>query len=322
MGSLRLGTHNVNGIRASLRRGFAEFWDSSDADVVGLQEVRCRVADLPERAFGRYHTTLEPGTAAGRNGVAVLTRTAPVRVRSLSGSAVAIPAGGSPVGIPAERIANRDLAPFAGEGRYVEVDLADAPVRVASIYLPKGATPEPPGWEPIGERPPRGWEHDQAKYDRKMRFLRGLSRLLVASRREAAGEGREFVIVGDFNIAHTARDLRNWRSNQRSEGFLPEEREWFGSVLGARRLVDVVRHLHGDVDGPYTWWSWLGQSFNKDTGWRIDYHLASPRLARAATSAHIAREDSYEARMSDHCPVVVDYDLTRLPPAPGAALTD
>ncbi|WP_353081360.1 exodeoxyribonuclease III [Tessaracoccus lapidicaptus] len=296
---MRIGTHNVNGIRAALRRGFRRYWDETAADVVALQEVRCRVDDLPLEAFADYHVTLDTGLLPGRNGVAVLTRVKPARVRALDGTAYQFGPGLVPEAVPAERIVNRDLARFATEGRYLEVDLAHAPVRVASLYLPKGAA----------------WPHEEGseeKYQRKMRFMRGFARLLTASRREAAAEGREFLVMGDFNIAHTRQDLRNWRTNQRSEGFLPEEREWFGSILGARSLVDVVRHLHPGADGPYTWWSWRGQAWTNDAGWRIDYHLASAALARSATAAWVGREASYEDRISDHSPVVADYDTAAL----------
>ena len=113
--------------------------------------------------------------------------------------------------------------------------------------------------------------------------------------------------MGDLNIAHTRQDLRNWRSNQANVGFLPEERAWFDSILGPRTLVDVVRRLHPDAEGPYSWWSWMGNAFTNDTGWRIDYHLATPALARAARTGGTDRPLSYEARLSDHAPVVVDY---------------
>ncbi|ABG95683.1 possible exodeoxyribonuclease III, C-terminal [Rhodococcus jostii RHA1] len=87
------------------------------------------------------------------------------------------------------------------------------------------------------------------------------------------------------------------------------EREWFDSILSPRALVGVVRQHHPGVDGPYSWWSWLGQGFVNDTGWRIDYHLATPRLAQAAVAAGTDREPAADRRMSDHAPVVVDYDL-------------
>ncbi|WP_040284749.1 exodeoxyribonuclease III [Tessaracoccus massiliensis] len=292
---MRIGTHNVNGIRAALRRGYREFWDQTDADVVALQEVRCRVADLPLEAFHGYHVTLDAGTLAGRNGVALLTREKPVHIRALSRVVTTISPDGTLEDVDSERIVSRDLAPFSGEGRYVEADLADAPLRVASLYLPKGAA----------------WPYEEgseAKYQRKMRFMRGLARVLTASRREAAAQGREFLVVGDFNIAHTKQDLKNWRTNQKSEGFLPEERDWFSSVLSPRSLVDVVRRLHPDADGPYSWWSWRGQAWANDAGWRIDYHLASPGLAQRATRAWVGREETYDGRISDHSPVLVDYD--------------
>ncbi len=298
--TLVLGSHNVNGIRAALRRGFRAFWDAEGADVIALQEVRCRLADLPSGAFAGYHTALQTGTLPGRNGVAVMTRQPPAAVRTLSGHALLAGPDGSFFNAEVQHLPNRDLALFSHEGRYIEVDLADAPVRVASLYLPKGAAP------------PFETEKDEEKYARKMRFLKGLSRLLTRSRREAAAAGREFVVVGDFNVAHQKLDLKNWRTNQRSEGFLPEEREWFSSVVGPRRLVDVTRRLHPDTSGPYSWWSWRGQAFTNDAGWRIDYHLASPGLARTATSAWVAREKDYESRISDHSPVLVSYDLAGL----------
>ncbi len=166
---IRIGTHNVNGIRAALRRGFRGYWDETTADVVALQEVRCRVDDLPLEAFDGFHVTLDAGQLAGRNGVAILTRRAPERVRSLAAVVTEISPGGRPTDLSAERIVNRDLAAFSHEGRYVEVDLADAPVRVASLYLPKGAA----------------WPYEEGteeKYLRKMRFMRGLARAFSQAR--------------------------------------------------------------------------------------------------------------------------------------------
>src|SRR5690606_17465096 len=193
--------------------------------------------------------------------------------------------------------------PFVAEGRYLEVDLADAPLTIACLYLPKGGLPahlQRPGR--MREAPDGG-----ARYARKMGFMAAFSRYLTRTRRAAAANGREFLLMGDLNIAHTPQDLANWRRNQSNDGFLPEEREWLGDQLSPRTLVDVVRRLHPDQDGPYSWWSWLGQSFAKDAGWRIDYHLATPRLARRAVRAEVDREHRGE-RLSDHSPVVVDYD--------------
>ena len=113
--------------------------------------------------------------------------------------------------------------------------------------------------------------------------------------------------MGDMNVAHTRLDLRNATANNRQVGFLPSERAWFGSLLGPRTLVDVVRGVLPNEQGPYSWWRWGPGPFDNDVGWRIDYHLATPGLARAATTAVTDRERDYASRMSDHAPVVVEY---------------
>ena len=302
---LRITSANVNGIRAAHRRGFGDWLATRGCDVIALQEVRAQASKLPDGAFGDFHVALETGTLPGRNGVAVLTRRPPGAVRTWSGAALLGAPNEALTSIPAEdRVPlARGLSRFVAEGRYLEVDLADAPVTIACLYLPKGGLPahlQRP--ERMREAPDGG-----AKYARKMQFMDGFARYLTRTRRAAAAEGREFLLMGDLNIAHTRQDLAAWRRNQQTDGFLPEEREWLGQQLSPRTLVDVVRRLHPDEDGPYSWWSWLGQSFAKDAGWRIDYHLATPRLARSAVRAAVDREHE-GTRLSDHSPVVVDYD--------------
>lgn len=297
---MRIASFNVNGIRAALKRGFSDWMETRDCDVIGLQEVRCRPADLPEGAFGDRHVSWTPGSLAGRNGVALLTRTAPAEVRSWGTHLVMTPGETPNLDEVRTGITDRlpaELLPFADEGRYIEVDLADAPVTVACLYLPKGATPDPKDEKSI------------AKQDRKMTFLAGFREYLATRRQECAAQGRHVLLMGDFNIAHENADLKNWKSNQRNEGFLPEERQWFDTILSPETLVDVVRAQHPDVNGPYSWWSWRGKAFVNDAGWRIDYHLASPELARKAVTAEIDRDPSYAERTSDHAAVVVDYDL-------------
>ncbi|TQK68749.1 exodeoxyribonuclease III [Nocardioides sp. SLBN-35] len=289
---LRIATANINGIRAAHRRGFGDWLATRGCDVVTLQEVRCPVAALPEGAFGDYQVAYDAGEVAGRNGVAVLTREPAAAVRSWS--------------VPdPERPLHRALRKHATEGRYVEVDLADVPLTVASLYLPKGGLPahlQDP--KRMREAPDGG-----AKYDRKMAFMAGFARHLATARKAAAAQGREFLLTGDLNVAHQELDVAAYKRSNQTEGFLPEERAWLAAQLSPRTLVDVVRHLHPDTAGPYSWWSWLGRAYDEDRGWRIDYHLATPRLARAAVSAVVDR-DHLGVRMSDHAPVVVDYDLS------------
>jgi exodeoxyribonuclease-3 len=309
--NVRIATFNINGIRAAQRRGFDQWLCERSPAVVALQVVRARAGAIPHGVFDPYHLAHDEGSLAGRNGVAVLTRHAPDGMRTWSGTALLR----APVQTHTDRIdldpmpLARGLREFANHGRYLEVDIADAPITVASLYLPKGGLPghlQQPGR--MREAPDGG-----ARYERKMRFLAAFARQLTRSRRDARSRGREFLLMGDLNIAHTRHDLRNWRRSNQIEGFLPEEREWFGALLTPRTLVDVVRRLHPDTDGPYSWWSWMGQAFTNDIGWRIDYHLATPRLARTAVAAGTDREPAADRRMSDHAPVVVDYDLDGLP---------
>ena len=301
---LRIASANINGIRATQRRGFGDWLETRDCDVIALQEVRAQADKVPDGAFGDHHVALDTGTLAGRNGVAALTRHPPAAVRTWSGTALVGGPGTALHEVPAPDHVPlaRGLGRFRTEGRYLEVDLADAPLTVASLYLPKGGLPahlQRP--ERMREAPDGG-----ARDARKMGFMAAFARYLTRTRRAAAARGREFLLMGDLNIAHTAQDLAHWRRNRSNDGFLPEEREWLGQQLSPRTLVDVVRGLHPDEDGPYSWWSWRGQTFANDAGWRIDYHLATPRLARAAQRAEVDREFR-GARLSDHSPVVVDY---------------
>ncbi|WP_053737552.1 exodeoxyribonuclease III [Nocardia sp. NRRL S-836] len=175
---------------------------------------------------------------------------------------------------------------FESSGRYVEIELPG--VVVASLYLPSGDV---------------GTER-QAEKDR---FMAAFLPYLVSLREKAAVSGREVVVCGDWNIAHQQADLKNWRTNQKESGFLPYEREWMTSVF-ASGYNDVVRALHPDVTGPYSWWSYRGKAFDNDSGWRIDYVVTTDRIAQTATSAVVERATSYQERWSDHAPVTVTFD--------------
>jgi exodeoxyribonuclease-3 len=174
-------------------------------------------------------------------------------------------------------------AEFDAEGRYVEVRF-DTPRRkfsVISCYFPSGSSGEP---------------RQQAKF----RFLALMAPHLVQLKRE-----REFILVGDINIAHKEIDLKNWKGNQKNSGFLPEERAWMSHCLEEIGLVDVFRTLNPHPE-QYTWWSNRGQAWAKNVGWRLDYHLATPGIAAKAMREHIYLEQ----RFSDHAPLVIDYDFT------------
>jgi exodeoxyribonuclease III len=164
------------------------------------------------------------------------------------------------------------------EGRYLRVDYRR--LTVISVYLPSGST---------------GPHRQKIKFGFMEHFLPHL--------KDLAAEGREILLCGDWNIAHRQIDLRNWRSNQKNSGFLPEERAWITRVFDELGWVDVFRRLDPRPD-QYTWWSNRGQAWAKNVGWRIDYHIATPRLAGAATRAAIYKN----RRFSDHAPLTIDYD--------------
>ncbi|NUK10042.1 exodeoxyribonuclease III [Streptomyces lunaelactis] len=179
-------------------------------------------------------------------------------------------------------------AEFDASGRYVEADLPG--VTVASLYLPSG-------------------EVGTEKQDEKMRFMAEFLPYLAELKARSAADGREVVVCGDWNIAHQEADLKNWKGNKKNSGFLPEEREWLTRVFSEAEYVDVVRALHPDEEGPYSWWSYRGRAFDTDTGWRIDYQVATPGLARRAVKAWVERAATHGERWSDHAPVTAVYEL-------------
>jgi exodeoxyribonuclease-3 len=189
---------------------------------------------------------------------------------------------------------------FEAAGRWVEADVPTSAgvLTVVSTYVPTGEAGAPRQLD-------------------KMRFLGAMTYRMGAL---AADADRLAVVTGDLNVAHRREDLRNWKANVRKAGCLPEERAVLDTWLGGG-WVDVHRALAGDGVAPYTWWTWRGQAFDTDTGWRIDYQLATSALAARALDGRVGRAGSYAERWSDHAAVVVDYDL-ELGAEPGQPVSD
>lgn len=194
--------------------------------------------------------------------------------------------GYSGVGIYSKRPADEvivglGIADIDAEGRYLEAHFGN--LSVISLYLPSGSS---------------GEDRQQVKFDFLKRFYPHLTALRQS--------GREIVICGDWNIAHQEIDLKNWKSNQKNSGFLPEERAWMTQVLNELVWVDVHRTLYPHATGEaYTWWSNRGQAWANNVGWRIDYQLATPDFAAKAVSASVYKNE----RFSDHAPLIVEYDF-------------
>ncbi|MFD0315546.1 exodeoxyribonuclease III [Streptomyces flavalbus] len=265
---LTVTTVNVNGLRAASKKGFVEWLRDTSADVLCLQEVRAEPQQLPEEVRAPDGWHVVHAPAAAKGRAGVSLYTRREPDRVQVGF-------GS--------------AEFDGSGRYVEVELPG--VVVASLYLPSG-------------------EVGTARQEEKVRFMGEFLPYLKELRERAAAGGRDVLVCGDWNIAHQRADLKNWRGNAKSSGFLPEEREWLSRVLdaGDGGYVDVMRALHPDVEGPYSWWSYRGRAFDNDTGWRIDYHFATAGLAARAVKGVVERAARHEERWSDHAPVTVVYE--------------
>lgn len=178
---------------------------------------------------------------------------------------------------PDQIVKGTGIPEIDAEGRFLRADFGN--LTVISIYLPSGSS----------------GEHRQAA---KFFFMEQFFPLL----RELAACGREVLLCGDWNIAHKEIDLKNWRSNQKNSGFLPEERAWLSTVFDELKLVDVFRAINLEPD-QYTWWSNRGQAWANNVGWRIDYQIATPQLASTATCTSIYKEE----RFSDHAPLIIDY---------------
>ncbi|MFH0243965.1 exodeoxyribonuclease III [Streptomyces sp. HK10] len=179
------------------------------------------------------------------------------------------------------------VSEFTDSGRYLEVDLPG--LTVASLYLPSG-------------------EAGTERQEEKERFMAAFLPYLAGLRERAAAAGREVLVCGDWNIAHQEADIRNWKANRKNSGFLPEERAWLGRVLGEAGYADVVRRMHPDQDGPYSWWSYRGRAFDNDAGWRIDLVCSSPGLAQRAVKAWVERPATHAERWSDHAPVTAVFE--------------
>jgi len=164
------------------------------------------------------------------------------------------------------------------EGRYLQADFGK--LSVVSLYLPSGTS---------------GDERQAIKYDFMDRFLDILKKM----RRRR----REYILCGDWNIAHKEIDLKNWRGNRKNSGFLPEERAWLDTLFNEVGLVDAFREVNREPE-QYTWWSNRGQAWAKNVGWRIDYQVVTPGLRDRIKAVEIYKDQ----RFSDHAPLIVEYN--------------
>jgi len=275
---LRVVSLNLNGIRSAAKKGAFEFLAAAKSDIVCMQELKAQIKDI----------TRASDIATPPSGIQGMQRT-PAPTHTWSAFHCAEKKGYSGVGMYARTAPDKVIEGFGdkefdAEGRYIQADFGK--LTVISLYLPSGSSSD---------------QRQQAKFRFLDRFFPKLKRLVSAARKN----GREVLICGDWNIAHTEIDLKNWKSNQKNSGFLPEERAWLSRVFDELGLVDVHRRLAPGATGEaYTWWSSRGQAWANNVGWRIDYQIGTPGIAAAAR-----RVEVYKAqRFSDHAPLIIDYD--------------
>lgn len=267
---MRVITVNVNGIRAAHRRGGLDWLGKARPDIICLQEVRATDeqlrATLTDSPLKGFHVAHQAAPQLGRAGVAVLTKSEPMGIR------------------------DQHPDPMLGsQGRWVEVDLdtSTGPLTVVSVYVHTG-------------------EAETPKQEEKYAFLVAMDARLKQLHARARRTGGEVLVAGDLNIARSEMDIKNWKGNLKSAGFLPKERAYLDSWFD-KHWVDLGRHLGGSGPGPYTWWSWRGRGFDTDGGWRIDYQMATSGLAHRAHKAVVGKAPSYAERWSDHAPLTVHF---------------
>jgi exodeoxyribonuclease-3 len=247
---------------------------TADADILALQEVRAADSDLHD-LFSAHG-----GLAQAGGSWHILHDAASAKGRA----GVALISRLAPIEHRTELGPND----FDSAGRWLEADFEvnGQLLTVVSTYVHSG-------------------EAETPKQVEKYKFLEAMQERMA----ELIKTGRKVLVTGDLNVGHTELDIKNWKGNLKNAGFLPEERAYFDTLMKTQGWVDVGREAHPDQAGPYTWWSFRGQAFDTDAGWRIDYHLATPALAERAGNYRVHRAPSYDTRWSDHAPVAVDYAL-------------
>lgn len=160
---------------------------------------------------------------------------------------------------------------------------------IANVYFPNGSGPN----------------RDHSRIPYKLDFYRALFDKLEPAR--AAGDA--ILVMGDFNTAHEEIDIARPKSNKKTSGFTPREREDFTRIL-EMGWTDTFRHFHPDAKDQYSWWSVRARCRERNVGWRIDYVLASPGAMPFVKDAFILQD----VMGSDHCPVGVDVDVALFSP--------
>jgi exodeoxyribonuclease III len=263
-GGVRIATWNVNSVAARLPR-LVEWLEAAAPDVACLQETKVGADGFPADAVAPLGYDVAHHGEGRWNGVAVLSR---------------LGLGDVSRGLPAD-----PGFPDGGTLEARSIAVTCGPVRVRSVYVPNGRTPDDP------------------HYDYKLRWLAALREAIAT---EASGV-RPFAVMGDFNVAPADADVWDPAAFVGSTHVTPAER----AALAALRetgLTDVVPRI-AKGPHPYTYWDYRGGAFHKGMGMRIDLVYANAPLAQAVSDAWVDREARKGKGPSDHAPVIVDLRL-------------
>ncbi|MFR0565239.1 exodeoxyribonuclease III [Bifidobacterium porcinum] len=285
--SIVITTSNVNGLRAANRKGIMHWVQEHTPDVWCMQEVRAPQKEIDPIFNKIADTYVDSGKVANPADFHTMDEVCRIKGRAGVGLLSTLPVVATRYGLPG-------LEEDVDSGRWIEADVRTPQgyeITVVCVYVHSGDVDDP------------------NKMHQKFRFLDTMLTRMGQLRDEAAHGGKQAVLCGDFNIAHTTLDIKNAKANVTHSGFLPEERAYIDKWLGEYEFVDVMRELAGDIQGPYTWWSQRGRAFDNNTGWRLDYQFATPELAQTARGFTIDKAPTYDARWSDHAPLSITYDV-------------
>lgn len=251
---MKLVSWNVNGIRAAMQKGFADFFKEANADIFCLQETKIQPEqfDLEFEGYKKYSNSAEK---KGYSGTAIFTKEEPISV-----------------------VYDMGIEEHDKEGRIITLEYKD--FYLVNVYTPNSKRE----LERLDYR--MNWEDDFRNYVVKL------------------DEVKPVIICGDLNVAHKEIDLKNPKTNKRNAGFTDEERNKMTELLNSN-FIDSFRYLYPDKEEAYSWWSYMRNAREKNTGWRIDYFLVSSKLKEKIKEATIETQ----IYGSDHCPITLGLTL-------------
>lgn len=252
--SKKLISWNVNGLRSCMGKGFMDFFDSVDADIFCLQEIKLSEGQI-EWNKENYYSYWNYAEKKGYSGTAVFSKEKPLSVKYGIG-----------------------IDEHDHEGRVITLEFDN--FYMVTVYTPNS-------------------QRELTRLEYRMKWEDDFRNFLNDLRKT-----KPVVVTGDMNVAHKEIDLKNPKTDRKNAGFTDEERQKMTELLDSG-FIDTFRYFYPDAEQRYSWWSYMFKSREKNSGWRIDYFLASKELEDRLISAEIHDK----VLGSDHCPIELVIDL-------------